>query len=304
MRGLRRGLSNRLCEEEGGKPMDKKIATLRTTSAQPNPDLETVLAEWHSTTLRLEQTHETLREDVRRLTEQLEAKNREPDCHDHPTDLGQAACQVASQLRNHLVPITLNLSLLRRRVADDPIALNILEKLDAGFTAVDATVQDLSRFITTHTPQWRSFSLGKLIDDVLDSLAPRLAAQSIETVVDVPKDQSVRADREMIQQALVNLLLNAIDTMPDGGTLTVTSAASEQGLELEVGDTGPGLPEDTRRHVFEPFFTTKSGGTGLGLAVVHRIVEAHGGYVTAVNCPEGGAAFTLSLPRRARKAAA
>jgi signal transduction histidine kinase len=76
-------------------------------------------------------------------------------------------------------------------------------------------------------------------------------------------------------------------------------------LELEIADSGPGLPEDQLARVFDPFFTTKPSGTGLGLSIVHRIVEAHGGRVTAMNCPEGGAAFTIELPpRRAMGAAA
>ncbi len=284
--------------------MDKKTVVDKTASPAVNADLETVLAAWHSATLRLEKTHQTLREEVRQLTDQLEAKNRQLGCTNRSADLGQMAPRIARQLRNELVPVTLNLSLLRRRIADDPIGLNILGKIEAGFTAVDATVHDLLHFTSDHDPRWCTFSLRKLIDDVLASLAPQLAAQSIDVVIDVPENQSVRADREMIRQALVNLVLNALDAMPDGGTLTVTSAGTDQGLELEIGDTGPGLPDEARRRVFEPFFTTKSGGTGLGLAIVHRIVEAHGGHVTALNCPEGGAAFTLGLPQHAMKAAA
>ena len=93
--------------------------------------------------------------------------------------------------------------------------------------------------------------------------------------------------------------------MPDGGRLVFTSYNGPFGFELEVADSGHGLSEETRRRAFEPFYTTKSGGTGLGLAIVQRVAEVHGGDVTALNCPEGGAAFTLRLPQQhAREAAA
>jgi signal transduction histidine kinase len=103
---------------------------------------------------------------------------------------------------------------------------------------------------------------------------------------------------------MLNLALNAVDAMPDGGNLTVRASRDIWGVELQIADTGPGLSEEARRRAFEPFYTTKPGGTGLGLAIVYRIAEAHGGQVSAGNAPSGGAVFTLAIPRRAQEAAA
>ncbi len=94
----------------------------------------------------------------------------------------------------------------------------------------------------------------------------------------------------MLRRALLNLALNAVDAMPDGGSLTIRATRHGRGVDLQVADTGPGLSEEARRRAFEPFYTTKSGGTGLGLAIVYRIAEAHGGRVLAANSPSGGAA--------------
>ncbi|HMP08385.1 MAG TPA: ATP-binding protein, partial [Lacipirellulaceae bacterium] len=125
-----------------------------------------------------------------------------------------------------------------------------------------------------------------------------LNAQGIEVSVDVPPNTAIAADREMLRRAILNLVLNAVDAMPLGGELTITSYHGRAGFELEIADSGPGLVPEQMQRVFEPFFTTKSSGTGLGLSIVQRIAEAHGGRVTALNCPQGGAAFTIQFPFR------
>ena len=101
----------------------------------------------------------------------------------------------------------------------------------------------------------------------------------------------------MLRRALLNLLLNALDALPAGGELVITACRTRTGLEIEIADSGPGVPPPLVERLFEPFFTTKGGGTGLGLAIVERIAAAHGGRVAVANCPEGGAAFTLVLPQ-------
>jgi signal transduction histidine kinase len=190
------------------------------------------------------------------------------------------------------------MSLLRRRLTGDSGSLDVLTKVEAGFAALDATVNDLLNFTAHREPQWRTFIVQDLMEEILDSLAPQFEAQGIDVDVDVPPHTVVTADREMLRRAILNLVLNAVDAMPQGGDLVVTSYERRGGLELEIADSGPGLPEASLPRLFDPFFTTKATGTGLGLSIVHRIVEAHGGRVTAVNCPEGGAAFTIELPPR------
>jgi signal transduction histidine kinase len=282
--------------------MSDEIRTIDSAPA-PRADLEAVLLAWNNATVRLEQTHEALREEVSRLTHELEVKNRELARKSRLADLGQMASHVAHEVRNSLVPVTLYLSLLRRRIGHDHDALQILDKITTGFTALDATVNDLLQFTSDHDPKLRTFLLRKLVDEVFSSLAPQLLAQHVLTAIDVPHRHLVTADEHMVRRAILNLVLNAIDAMPGGGTITVTSFATAQGTDLEVADTGTGLSEDTLHRAFEPFFTTKSGGTGLGLAIVYRIAEVHGGHVTAANCPEGGAAFTVHLPHRLSEAA-
>jgi two-component system sensor histidine kinase HydH len=267
-------------------------------------DLEAVLAAWHTATVRLERTHETLCGEVARLTKELETKNRELARKNRLADLGQMASHVAHEVRNNLVPVSLYMSLLRRRLSDDSGSQSILAKIEAGFTALDATVNDLLSFTAHRQPHWQTFLVGDLVNEVCESLEPQLDAQMIHVDVDVPPNTPLTADREMFRRAILNLVLNAIDAMPNGGELVITSYHGPRGFELEVADSGPGLSEEQKRKAFEPFYSTKQNGTGLGLAIVYHVAEAHGGTVTAMNCPEGGAAFTIRIPRRAMRAAA
>ena len=157
------------------------------------------------------------------------------------------ASHVAHEVRNNLVPVTLYLSMLRRRVSGDAEGLDMLEKVSAGFRAMDVMVNDLLHFTSDRDPQWTTVPLRRLVADVEASLAPQFAAQKIRFVSEVAPQHSLRADREMLRRAVLNLVLNALDVLPQGGTLTAGSAASPDAVELYVADSGPGLPATSCR---------------------------------------------------------
>lgn len=274
---------------------DHQAASPPILRANPD-DLQRVLAAWAEATDRLQRTHETLRTEVRRLTDELEAKNRELARRNRLADLGQMAAHIAHEVRNGLVPLKLYTGLLRRRVAADTESLAIVGKISTGLTGLEATVNDLLHFSAEREPAPEHVPLAPFLLEICDSLAPQLQAHDIEVTLDAPRGSAAWADREMLRRALLNLVLNAVDAMPRGGRLCLTTVRCGEWVELEVADSGPGIPEAALAHLFEPFFTTKSQGTGLGLAIVDCIAEAHGGGITAANCPEGGAAFTLRLP--------
>jgi len=272
------------------------------TRSAGNAELEAVLEAWHAATDRLQQTHEVLQREVRRLTDELEIKNRELARKNSLADLGQMASRVAHEVRNGLVPLTLYLSLLRRQLEGTGKASYTLDKMEAGFTALEAIVNDLLQFTSNQAPCRETFLLDQLVRDVCDALSPQLFAQGIKADLDIPPHLLVTADRGMLRRAILNLILNALDAMPGGGEIVVTGTRGAAGVELEVADSGPGVPGDVEQRLFEPFFTTKSGGTGLGLAIVERITAAHGGRVRASNCPQGGAAFTIHIPAQGTEA--
>jgi signal transduction histidine kinase len=146
-------------------------------------------------------------------------------------------------------------------------------------------------------PQWGTFDLRALVIDICRSLSRQMSSPNVDVVIDIPTRQMITADGDMLRQAVANLVVHAIDTMPDGGSLVVTSSAGPTTVELEIADSGPGLPDEMQHPAADELSRTSAGTIDFGLAVACRIAELHGGKVTAVNCPEGGAAFTLSIPR-------
>jgi signal transduction histidine kinase len=149
------------------------------------------------------------------------------------------------------------------------------------------------------------FSLRQLAAEVFEPLAAQCERQAIETTIDIPANLAIVANRKLIARALEHLFHRAMAAMPRGGTLTVTAIAGRSIVELEVADTGASLSDVARLHIFDPLAEEKSDAAvcfrpddSRELAAVHQIADLHGGDVTAANCPEGGAAITLRLPRR------
>jgi two-component system sensor histidine kinase HydH len=260
-------------------------------------DLGTILEAWHAATVRLEQTHEALQAEVRRLTAELERKNRELARKDRLADLGRMAAHIAHELRNSLVPVALYLSILDRRI-EDPESRDVLRKVIEAVRAAETTVSDLLQFAADREPKESLFALLPLVEEILAGLHLQIEAQKIKTFVNIPQSLFVWADRELIRRVLLNLVLNALDAMPQGGCLEINAQTDNGDLSLAIADSGPGLDEDRLQKIFEPFYTTKPNGTGLGLAVVERLIELHGGTVEASNVQGGGAKFLIILPQR------
>ena len=167
---------------------------LKFPQAAPSPpaaavgelDLQAILQAWNQATDRLQKTHEALQAEVRRLTDELEVKNRELARKNRLADLGQMASHVAHEVRNSLVPVKLYLSLLRRRISGDTGSVDVLDKVTAGFTALEATVSDLLHFSSDREPQRGRVRRAATDRRSLQLLAPQLDAQGIRCELDCP----------------------------------------------------------------------------------------------------------------------
>jgi len=137
----------------------------------------------------------------------------------------------------------------------------------------------------------------ELLQHVISLTSQQLGQRHIEVLTEFPASlPGINAVSSQIQQIFFNLVLNAFDVMPGGGTLSIHAKQVDKGIEILFEDSGPGIPEELRNNIFEPFFSTKDGGTGLGLTVSYNIITSHGGTLDIVNGRGAGACFRLFLP--------
>ncbi len=217
--------------------------------------------------------------------------------------LGQMAAGVSHDLKNILNPLSMHVQIAQRAITrQEPAkAAEALNEMRNVIRRGVETVERLRAF-SRQSPEARaqSVDLNRLAREAVAIARPRMSSRSgalsriVEELGDMPPVVG-RADE--IVAAVVNLVVNAIDAMPAGGTITLRTAVSDGRACITVADTGPGIAEDVQARVFEPFFTTKGAdGTGLGLAMVFATMQRHGGTVSLVTEPGKGAAFTLAFP--------
>jgi signal transduction histidine kinase len=144
-----------------------------------------------------------------------------------------------------------------------------------------------------------TFDVAAAAEEVLLLLEHRATPGSLKVIREFAPTLMWPVDTQQFRQILWNLCLNAVEAMPEGGELRVAATVRGEILEVTISDTGEGIAESDLSHLFEPFFSTKEEGTGLGLALVHRIVQEHGGEIDVRSSPGLGTTFTLTLPRHA-----
>lgn len=142
-----------------------------------------------------------------------------------------------------------------------------------------------------------SQDLTAIIAAVAEDYTEKFAHRGIMLELDIPHEVSGWMDPILMRDAFRKLIDNAVEAMPQGGGLVITSFSTGKNLIIEFADTGPGISDELRQRLFEPFATTKHDHAGLGLCIVRDIVQAHQGTVSVMNCPEGGTAFTIQLPQ-------
>mgnify|MGYP001494666214 CR=1 FL=1 len=213
--------------------------------------------------------------------------------------LGQLAAAIAHEVRNALGIIRSAAQGLNEGLpAGDADAQRACSFITAEIDRLGSVVSSLLSFARPPRLAPRAVAVAALFDQALLLARQDLEAKDIRVVragdASLPE---VRADSDLIVQVLIGLLANAADVVPRGGEVRLGAHATGAGLvELDVADSGPGVPEELRGRVFEPFFTTRDKGTGLGLAVARQIVEAHEGRIEVAERPGGGALFRISLP--------
>ena len=211
---------------------------------------------------------------------------------------------VAHEIKNPLNAIGLRLELLRARLGEPDHELSgeidILSKEVLRLDRVVKTFLDFSRPLDVHL---QDLDLVVLAREVTEFVTPQARLANIEVDFSAPSESAlIRGDSDLLKQAILNLVSNAIDAMREGGRLQVRAANSGDNLTLEVADTGPGIPPELRDKVFQLYFTTKTGGSGIGLAMTYRAVQLHNGTISFKSEAGSGTTFRLEFPANVRHA--
>jgi signal transduction histidine kinase len=213
--------------------------------------------------------------------------------------LGQLAAVIVHEVKNPLGIIKVAAGTLRTRSHDEASA-TLAACVEDEVDRIDATVRRLLELAKPPGPaSRRPCDVSQVVRQTLDRLGPELESAQIQVRAELPPGPPVPADAEDLRAAILNLLLNARQAMPSGGALSVRVRREERLIEIDVEDTGVGMDDATRRQLFRPFFTTRHGGTGLGLALVKRVVEDHQGAIRVESRLGRGSRFTVTLPVQA-----
>jgi signal transduction histidine kinase len=227
---------------------------------------------------------------------------REAQRVQHLALLGRLAAGVSHEIRNPLGAIFLHVDVLEEELRD-PVPTSAAEiptaltEIRTNLARLDDLVQDYLSLVRVGVAQLALADLGLLVTQWAQEMTPALAAHGITLHLDaVDQLGLVALHANTFRRVLVNLVDNARDAMPQGGTVTLRGRRQSATVHLDVADTGIGIPPERQRQIFEPLQTTKPGGTGLGLYIVQEVMAAHGGQVAVQSTVGAGTTFTLTLP--------
>jgi signal transduction histidine kinase len=228
------------------------------------------------------------------------------------SSMGEMAARIAHEIRNPLGSMELNVAMLLEEVQGHEGHYTLACRLATGVRTVTQILANLLHFAKGTDPRWEPLDLAPLVEEALDFADPLLREKGIRVRM-APREvgSQILGDRVLLRQALLNLILNAVEAMKSGGVLhmDVVNQRESTGLwnsspvtKILVQDTGKGIPDEDLDRIFDPFFSTKSRGTGLGLAIANNIVESHGGIIEVESRPHEGSCFVISLPSQQKGA--
>jgi len=212
--------------------------------------------------------------------------------------LGRAAAQVAHEVKNPLAGLLLySLHLKEKSSNFSESQTYLVDKIVDTIRHLNGRVEQILGFARPVSVALYSEDLNQILTDILELLRPQLEANQVEVRLSIG-EQAIYAmlDGTSMRGALMNLMLNAIEAMPDGGILSIAVNRNDEMLQLEIADTGHGIGEDEAKKIFEPFYTTKEQGLGLGMPYAKKIIDQHGGTMSLSSQPGKGTTISIVLP--------
>jgi PAS domain S-box-containing protein len=224
--------------------------------------------------------------------------------------IGSMSARLAHEIRNPLSSITLNIELVRDEIEeltkDKPETATesraLLQSLDSEVRRIQHVTEDYLKFARMPKPHPETVELNEVLvqglsfmQSLFDATKVRVQTQLDETL------PPLYADEHQLWQAVLNLIRNAIEAMPGGGTITIRTVRAADAVVLTIADTGKGMSAEEHAQIFKPFFSTKTGGTGLGLPLTQQIIAEHGGQIRCETSPDRGTTFVIELPQKEGK---
>jgi two-component system, NtrC family, sensor histidine kinase PilS len=233
-------------------------------------------------------------EDLSAIRE-MESRMRQAD---RLATVGRMAANIAHEIRNPLASLTGAIEVLTSPLTADDARERLAQIVARESERLNHIIKNFLEYARPAPLSIATFDVAAAAEEVLLLLEHRTSPGSLKVIREFAPSIPWAVDAQQFRQILWNLCLNAVEAMPEGGELRVSVAVRGATLEVAVSDTGDGIAAADVSHVFEPFFSTKPEGTGLGLALVHRIVQDHGGEIDVRSSPDLGTTFTLTLPSR------
>lgn len=258
---------------------------------------------------RLTDEKRRLEAEIKRHTEELETRVAERTAElvethkrlvqqERIAALGRAAAQVAHEVKNPLAGLLLYSLHLKNKLGESSKSEALLvDKIVDTINHLTDRVEQILGFARPLNLTRSSGNLNRIVDDVLELLQPQITANKIDVRRALNEhDSSGMIDESSMRGALMNLILNAVEAMPNGGSLSITSHHINDTLHLEIADTGRGMTEEEAKNIFEPFYTTKERGLGLGMPYAKKIIEQHGGAISVASQIGEGTKLSIALP--------
>jgi signal transduction histidine kinase len=203
----------------------------------------------------------------------------------------------AHEIKNPLNSIALHLEVLKQKLIHDSAGADEIEVISREIQRLDRVVKSFLDFTRPVELKVEEFDLGRLVAELADLVRLDAQAQGIQVIFESADEVVVRGDRDLLKQALLNVVVNGLQASSSGGTLELRLEGTDDGWLVRIKDNGAGIPEDVRPQIFQLYFSTKGGkGTGIGLAMTFQVVQLHGGTIDVVSEVGQGTEFRILMP--------
>ena len=213
--------------------------------------------------------------------------------------MGEMAAKIVHEIRNPLCSIELFSSMLEKEI-ENPVHKELARGISTGISNLNNILKNMLFFARPHKPLMKNIMLNKVLDDSVLMFVPFMESRKVRVKKSLFACE-ISGDAELLKQVFMNIIINAIQSMADGGDLDMIMRRKEKNVVVDLNDNGGGIKHEYIEKIFDPFFSTKDTGSGLGLAIASMIMQAHGGYIKIRSKEGEGSTFSLYFPQKEDK---